>query len=319
MSSSNQSIPQNAVSNTGPMVGAFSTSQIRYVEHMAFLEVISFFGEGVGAALYLLGFMADSFFIQIAGVVLVAVAVVALVLHLGSRAHLAWRALTKIRTSWVSRGSLFITLFMAFSVASITVHVVGSLAGVNTGALEEGLNWLAAVTAPLVIIYAGMMLRSMKAVTLWRTFYLPLGFSFHSIASALLLFLLAVNLLEIEAAFSHWLQPAILISLTVATLITLLHIFIVPRTAAIEASLERLIKNKFRARMLWGAGVGGILVPVGCLLIASLFSAESNQPVTVALLLLAVVARLFGDYAYRSAFVMSGAYEPIVPPASRCL
>ena len=60
-------------------------------------------------------------------------------------------------------------------------------------------------------------------------------------------------------------------------------------------------------------------MPVGCLLIASLFSAESNQPVTVALLLLAVVARLFGDYAYRSAFVMSGAYEPIVPPASRCL
>jgi formate-dependent nitrite reductase membrane component NrfD len=311
MSFSSAAVPHQAM---GSMVPEFATSRTRFVEHMGFLEVLSFFGEGVGAGLYILGVISNQPLVMLLGVVFVAIAVVALVAHLGSRAHLAWRAITKFKTSWVSRGSLFISLFMAFSVPGLMVSQIPILAS-----LEKPLTILAFIFAPLVIIYAGMMLRSMKAVTLWRSYYLPVGFSSHSVASALILFWCYAQFAGLNKDIMSWLQPATIICLLLSAAIAILHLVNIPRSAGIEASLDRLFRGKLRTRLILGAGGLGIIVPLVLALLSWLAAAQLGQGTVMVLLAVAAVVRLFGDYAYRSAFVMAGAYEPIVPPPSRNL
>ncbi|MCK9505392.1 MAG: polysulfide reductase NrfD [Porticoccaceae bacterium] len=311
MSFSSVAVPHQSM---GAMVPEFATSRTRFVEHMGFLEVLSFFGEGVGAGLYILGVLTNQPLAMLLGVVFVAIAVVALVAHLGSRAHLAWRAITKFRTSWVSRGSLFISLFMAFSVSALLASQIAMFAW-----LEKPLTILAFIFAPLVIIYAGMMLRSMKAVTLWRSYYLPVGFSAHSAASALIVFWCYGQFAGLNQDIMSWLQPATVFCLLLSAAIAVLHLVRIPRSAGIEASLERLLRGKLRTRLIWGAGGLGILVPLALAFLGWLAVAQLGQSLVTILLAVAALCRLFGDYAYRSAFVMAGAYEPIIPPPSRNL
>ena len=288
-----------------PMRGEFRTGSTRFVEHMGFLEVSSFVGEGVGAALYLLGVYTNQRSIVALGVGFVALAVVALLSHLGTRAHLGWRALARIRTSWVSRGSLFISVFMALAVPALGAAYIDALAP-----LQKPLTVGALVFAPLVILYAGMMLRSMKAVTLWRNALVPLAFIAHSLSTALVIVWAMAQAAGWDLTQVAWLRPAAIGGLLLAAGLSAVHLLSATRTAAIKASLDRLFAGSLRATSIGGAGVAGLAVPLAVLL------AGVGGPL---LAVLAALCRLFGDYAYRLSVVKAGAYEPIVPPLTRRL
>lgn len=298
--------------NAGPVNGEFRTSRIRFVEHMGFLEVMSFLGEGVGAALYIFGVVLAQRSLQVLGVLFVAAAVVALFSHLGTRAHLAWRALTRVRTSWVSRGSLFMSAFMAFSVPAVAATYIDALASIR-----QPLTAVALIFAPLVIIYAGMMLRSMKAVSLWRSSYVPLAFSAHSLATALTITLAVLLWSGGDAAGIGWLPPLGIGFLVLCATISAVHLRPAEPSAGIQASIDRLFSGKLRGQLIWGAGFMGIVVPLAGLVASWLLVQSIGEGAASAILGIAVICRLFGDYAYRSSIVMAGAYEPIVPPPSR--
>jgi formate-dependent nitrite reductase membrane component NrfD len=204
---------------------------------------------------------------------------------------------------------LFISLFMFFSSISVIAQLIQPLAWLAGASLYASLLF-----APLVVIYAGMMLRSMKAVTLWRTFYLPAGFTLHSIATALSLSWSFVVLTGSDVP--QWLPGATLAGLVAAALVTFLHLLSRPNTSGIQASMERLYKGKLEARFKIGAVVTGMVVPAAGFIFVIV---SGLTPVAQAVLILACLARLVGDFAYRSAVVGSGAYEPIVPPMSRAL
>jgi len=296
------------------MMPEFATGRVRFVEHMTFLEVFSFLGEGIGGCLYLLGLATGNEAAKLIGILFVGLAVVALLAHLGPRAMIAWRALARIGTSWVSRGTLFIGLFMAFAIGGCGARLIQALEPV-----APVVEFAAALCAVLVVFYAGMMLRSMKAVVLWRSLYLPASFSCHSLASALVVLACVAAAGDQGGPRQGWLDPAMVASLAASVAVSLLYLASRPRTAAINASLERLFAGRFRLRLLWGALGLGVLLPLACLGMILATGAPAGGPVPTLVLALAALSRLYGDYAFRSAVVMSGAYEPIIPPPSRKL
>lgn len=277
---------------------------VRFIGHMGFLETISFLGEGVGAALYLFAIAGGLLPVAALGWLFVVMAVLALLAHLGQPLR-AWRALARPGSAWVSRGVLVIGGFTGSAGAALLAHFIGVLQP-----LEQPLTLLATAFAVPVILYAGMLLRSMRAIRLWRGPFVPLAFCSHSLASGALLALALGTAITGDPARIGWMRECALVALVACALLSLLHLARAERSTGVRASIDRLSGGDLRGRLVWGAGVCGIAAPLVALLVAGPDTPASSSAVV---LLGAAVARLAGDYAYRSAIVLAGAYEPVVP------
>jgi len=279
---------------------------IRFNHHLGALESVSFMGEGIGAALFVTAFATGQWSLAIVGVLFVVGAVVALLNHLG-RPLRSWRAVTRLVTSWVSRGTMSISLFVAVATLSVAAAYVELLAP-----FQRASAIVALVISVPVMFYAGMLLRSMRAIRLWRGPFVPLAFVAHSLATALTIAWAWMPLVGSEVA-PTWLEQAGAGALILCALLSVVHILRAERSAGVRASLERLLAGDLRMSFVVGAGVVGIVIPL-----AALSGFQSLAPAVggagAAVLALAVaLCRLYGDFAYRNSIVLAGAYEPVMP------
>lgn len=273
---------------------------VRFNHQMGILETVSFVGEGVGAGLFIAAFLTGQFVLALLGVVSVIGAVVALLLHLGRPAR-SWRAMTRLASSPVSRGTAVISAFLGFAVSSLAAGYVGVPAPLQT-VLTIG----AVVFSVLVMIYAGMLLRSMRAIRLWRGPFVPLAFAAHSLATASTI----VAFLSAGSAYGATFQALALVFLLLGGALSAAHLLRAERSVGVRASLERLLAGDLRSRFIWGAWVFGIVAPVAALAISPLLASANAATL---LLGAAALCRLYGDFAYRNCIVIAGAYEPIMP------
>ena len=275
---------------------------VRFSKQFGVLETISFWGEGVGAGLYIAATAAGQSVLVALGIVFVCAAVLALLAHLG-KPRRSWRAVRKFRNAWVSRGTLVIGLFLIFAAIAFATDYTEFLKPFGP------LLTVAALICSLpVIIYAGMLLRSMRAIRLWRSIFLPLSFASHSLATALIL---VWALSAFGASRIVWLTSSALVALLLCAALSVAYILRAEQTVGVRASLDRLFSGDLRLPFLWGAGLFGFAVPLSVLLVSEFtFTGYAR--------LLAVfggLCRLYGDFSYRDAIVRAGAYEPIVPSA----
>lgn len=272
---------------------------VRFNHHMGTLETLSFVGEGVGAALYLAGVAVGQPMLKLLGMLLVIGAVAALLAHLGKPAR-AWRAVTRIATSGVSRGTAVISAFLGCGILALVAEATGFLVP-----LQPALTAGAVLFALPVMGYAGLLLRSMKAIRLWRGPLLPLSFAAHSVATGATV---AAGLAAASAQ-GPLLHAVALGGLLLAGVLSAAHLLGAERSAGVRASLERLLAGDLKGRFLWGGGVTGLVVPLAALAAA----APAGAGLAVLLPGIAAVSRLYGDFAYRNCIVLAGAYEPIMP------
>jgi molybdopterin-containing oxidoreductase family iron-sulfur binding subunit len=275
------------------------TTGIRYVGHMGALEALSFLGEAAGGALFILAVAAGLLPPAVLAIVLVGMAVAVLLAHLGKPMR-AWRAVSKPGKSWVSRGTLAISGFVATAVLSLAPT-----------ALRGPMTAAALVLAPVIMLYGGLLLRSYRAIRFWRGPFLPLAFAAQGVATAGALMLALVSWFADDHPASNWLPGLTLIALALSAVFAAMHWMNVERSRGVQASKARLLEGDLRGLFVWGAGVGGLLIPaLGLVLIMT----ATDSVIVVALLsALVVVCRFWGDYAYRNSIIMAGAYEPMTP------
>ncbi len=277
----------------------FSTG-VRFIRTFGTLEVLSFVGEGIGGVLYLVGAATHQLVSQALGLALVVAAVLVLRSHLGQPGR-SWRAVTKIATAWVSRGTLVIALFTVAAVVSVGAAFVEPLTPLRSIA-----TLAAVVLAFPVVIYSGMMLRSMRAIRLWNGPFLPLSFAAHSAASGLCIGFAAAALTGRGQA--SWIAPAAIAALLAAAAFSFAHLKSAPDSVGAKASTARIRSGNLRRQFMGGAVIIGIVVPLAALCVFALTGAAP--------MLLGVVAagaRAYGDFAYRHSIVVAGAYDPIFP------
>jgi len=284
------------------MTARYNTG-IRF-NHLGILEILSFVGEGVGAALYILAIATGQMTLAALGIAFVIAAVLSLGAHLG-RPIRSWRAFTRLVSSWVSRGSLMMVGFLGFAILAVGAGYLEILAP-----WQKALKAVALIFSVGVLFYAGMVLRSMRAVRLWRGPLVPLAFAAHSLATATAITWALAPWLGVEAAAVNWLPSFGIGCLILGFALSGLHIALAERSVGVKASLNRLLAGDLRQGFFWAAGGIGIVVPL-----LGLMSANALPGGGVGTLLFALVAicRLYGDYAYRNSIVVAGAYEPIFP------
>lgn len=282
---------------------------VRFNHQLGILETLSFVGEGIGAALYIVSIAIGQLPIAVLGILFVVGAVLALRAHLG-KPERGWRALTRLATSWVSRGVLTMSCFLGFASLSVAAAYLQFLAP-----YQKTLTMVALVFAVAIIVYAGMLLRSMRALRLWRGPFVPLAFSAHSAASGLTLGAALAPWLGADPAGIEWMLPAGAGCLVLGIALSVVHLALAERSAGVLASLERLLAGDLRQQFVWGAGALGIVVPLAGLTLARYLMAGFDPQLTTMLLAVVAVCRLYGDFAYRNAVVLAGAYEPLFPSA----
>ncbi len=275
------------------------------------LVVAYLFLGGSGAGLYLVSLYIGRPLEAVLGLLTVALGTVFLLADLGRPAR-CWRAFVRPGTSWISRGTFFITLLLGVGALQVAPSIGGfeSLPwgrGTSAGAV---LKWAAAVLAILVMIYTGFVLSPSPAIPFWNSILVPILFLDYSILAGVDLCILAeqafgrgdVDLLALER-FQGWMTLACLV-LIVA------HVGIMSvRTEASRAAVATLVRSTAAVPFLGGVVVAGLIVPLA---LTGKTVAGQQAGVAVHSLVLAGVLRLAGDYLFRHLVIRTGYYDPLI-------
>ena len=152
------------------MVQGFN-AEFKCQREWGWLLSIWLFLSGTGCGLFVLFKLLDLpiFFALLAlGSIVLGGAV--LLLELGSPTR-AWRGVSRIRTSWLSRGVVFVCFFIVTGFLSVAPALVPPWQGADLGA--RALGWIAALCALMIVLYPGFFLAKNRSIPFWNTAWLP--------------------------------------------------------------------------------------------------------------------------------------------------
>ncbi len=235
------------------------------------------------------------------GLLMVCMAVVLLLLHLGHPRR-AWRAILNVRYSWISRGTLAIG---SVAVLAGVYLLLAAVAGASqTGLVGATIAVVLACLGVFIGAYPGLALSSSPAIAFWNSGLLPVLSLLQGTSIAVLIVLAFLGSGPDAAGTAG---PWVAVSLLGALALTLAHyIASMLRRGAAAAESARYLMRGHALQFTLAACVVGIGVPLALALWAAL-----GGPVA-ALCAIAAVARLGGDIALRHVFLKVGMYNPVI-------
>ncbi len=271
------------------------------------LKALALFLEGLCGATIVLGLLLVGTLGVLAGAIAGILAGLVLLVEAGNPRAAIW-LFRGLGHSWMSRGTLLITLCILFGLAYAlpSVPVFAWLPWSPAGIEGKILGGIAGLAGLLLTLYPGMLLGSMKPFPMWRAGVLGPLFLVGSFIAALGLSLAtapASGILERVAALYTAAAVAVVFQL-LALWAYVDSSFRSSATAAFGASL--LLRMPL---FLWGVIVFGLVVPLAMLLIPLV---APSQPPWV-LSGLAGVLMLVGQLFLRYAVLASGVRVPLQP------
>lgn len=154
-------------------------------EEWSWLLALDLFFAGLGGALFLL-YQVFSLppLIAVVSLGFVVLGAAVLTVELG-RPLRAWRALCKPFSSWISRGVIFVTLFIVFG-ALYSAPAFDSLSWLapSGDTARKTIGVIAGISALFVTLYPGFVLAASPSIPFWNSPLLPVLFSLHSLMVA---------------------------------------------------------------------------------------------------------------------------------------
>ena len=218
----------------------------------------------------------------------------ALFLGLGSpmKAVHSWK---KPGTSWIARGVLIWTVFMA--VAFLVPLFM--LLEIQIGAgLSRLLMWIGLLAGIGVMVYTGLLLSAARPIALWSTGVLPMVFLLAALTSGFLVIVLFAALFDAQGPWQYlrWGSIGLLVLQVFAVFF---HIQATHRVPEGRVAAAMLLKGNGATLFLGGAVLVGLVVPLAMLL----FLATSK-----AVFIVAAVCGLAGNLCLRQAILQAGVF-----------
>lgn len=265
------------------------------------LVPVSMSAEGVGAATYLIAFLAGSRAGAVAGLLLVLIGAAALFAHLGHPLRF-WRVITEAGRTWMSRGALFTAGLVVLGAAALLLR------GEDLHLLV--LQALALICTFVVVLYAGILFSSITAVPFWNTPLLPILFLLHSFTSAALLVTTILSLSS-GGLVAHPREVGAVLALLSSTLaLNWMFTGSASRSEAAQESVRLLTTGHLKPFFQTGALLAGLALPLTLVLLA--YVLRTSGALSTLLLLSAVPLRLAGDVSVRYALLRAGVYTPVI-------
>jgi formate-dependent nitrite reductase membrane component NrfD len=292
--------------------------QTQWADGQGLLFITAIFLGGVGSAAYILGVILDLMPIMVVGWLLAVVGKGGFHFLFLGRPMRVWRALAKVRTSWLSRGLWGLGIFSVIGLVYIGLEVTGS---VNAG-LRQVLAGLSLLAAVFVMVYEAFLLKKAVGIPVWNTWWvLALIPTFSLLAGSALVMLIQLALIE-GGGFTPEQQPAaqdtikILESLTEILLVAgaiVMSAYLwrgVRQSGAVRISVQLLLHGSLRA-WFW---IGIVLFVIFFPALAGVAGGFGHLPTG----LLALIAGLavMGEFAVKYTLLASGSYPKMFPAKS---
>ncbi len=272
----------------------------RAQQEWAWLLAIWLFLGGTGGGLFLLflAFALPAYF-GVLSLVLIMSGGVVLLLELGNPLR-AWRTMFRPTTSWLSRGVLFVLLFVISSVFSVgpRFEKLSWLSSLDNQLSEQVFGWVAGFCALMIILYpAFFFLSTSRAIPFWRSPLLPVLFVGYALLGAVgVVLLLAPD----TGALSELASFAVVLILINAAMIAI-YLATMLRSGGSARQSVRLLSSVPLGYMFWlGVVAAGLVLPLLQILLLPPSTA------TAGFLL------LLGGLLFRYCLLRAGVY---VPPA----
>ena len=272
--------------------------QKEWIEGRGLLLLIAIYLGGVGGGLYLI-----SLIIGWKTGLALALGIVGIgkgsahLLFLG-RPLRFWRALLRPHSSWISRGVIFMVMFLVFGLAHYFTYDQGSRA----------LEIASGTFAFCLIIYTGFLMAASPAISFWNNGLLPVVFVGASLWSGASL-AEAVHVLKPLTVMAHIqrLEP-LNFWLGVSAVVTLFCYLCVnySSTLAAKESVRYLLWSRFSPAFYLGTLVMGIVIPLAILIPAYLGEISNGW------LAVAGISELVGSFVLRYALLKAGIYPPVI-------
>jgi formate-dependent nitrite reductase membrane component NrfD len=271
------------------------TPQRDWIEGHGILVAFALFFGGIAGGLYLVSLYFDSLLGMFIAWLLAMITGMVDMAHL-SKPMRFWRMILKPRTSWISRGFIFIWLFLGAAAIQLAISFWA-----DGGAAETVFKVLGGIMAFGVAIYSGFVVGYVGAIKLWNSAIVPILFVVAGVTGGLaLLMVVTVGEYYLSADVAIALR-AVLIGYTVCLAIYL-WVATYENTAARDAAM-RILRGNI-ASVFWLLVVLlGIIVPI-----IMLFAAEAT-----AVFIIAGILTIIGGVALRYCILKAGVYSPLVP------
>lgn len=280
--------------------------QREWGEGRGILMVIGHFLVGVAGGTWLM----SSIYGVVAGLM-----VAYLLAILGALAHLVFlgrperaiKMMRRVRTSWISRGFVGLSLFLVGGGIYLAITLL-SLSGLWSVVALAG-NIVAAVGTVAIIGYMGFCYTASKGVPFWHSSLHPAVYIAYAIRGGIAV-LLVIGAVSGEFA-SDWLLQMWTGVTALVTLFFALEIQGALSSGNIAArwSVRDLLAGRLALSFYGGTLALGMLVPV-----LLLTNSASHPPIVMAILGIASVS---GDFFMKFSTVKAGVYLPLLAPARR--
>ncbi|UCE91077.1 MAG: polysulfide reductase NrfD [Methanobacteriota archaeon] len=273
--------------------------------------LMALFLGGIGAGQFVVStWLVESVTSAFIGLLLVGVGkTVAHLVYLGQPARF-YRLLLRPRTSWISRGLIFMVAFVGLAAAYLAPELGFEWVPWTSESSFGQALWLAAVaTAALVMVYDGFVLASCKSITSWNTALMPPLFFTYAVAGGV-----AMTYLTMTVGGGELLDRETLVRLDAMLLTTMFALVVIyitnmaGSTAAARESLRRLTSTRLAIAFIGLAIGAGLLVPLA-LTYYHEFATEGALAST--LLAASAILELAGDLSVRHSILRAGLHVPV--------
>ncbi len=233
------------------------------------LVAVDHFLSGAGAGLYFMAALMDLFVWESGviasklgvglGVALVLSGSVFLFLDLGVK-YRVYRAYTKPKRSWISRGIIIITGFLILG----AVHFGGWIwpfSFLDTANVRAPLEAIAMVFAVCVMLYKGFLLGDVKKIPVWSTPILPALFVVSSLSVGAMVLWLSTSLFDSDTPLVT-LSRYIVILLLIESLTLALYLSVTHQTVTAKLSVVTIVMREFSTAFWVGVVLLGIAAPL---------------------------------------------------------
>lgn len=280
------------------------TPQKDWIEgHGKFIWLAEVFGM-LGGGLYLVSLYFDS----LAGLFIAWLTIVALkggfhLVHLGHPLRF-WRLFLKPKTSWLSRGLVFVAFFTLFGLLQLISSVW--LPGTRWVTLFKILGGMMAL---LVAGYGGLVMNYVNGIPFWNSALLPLLFAAFGILGGLAVIMLIGLWGPVDLTTVLRFAPVFLL---VSACLTALYLWSATYMGpAARRSVKELLQGRLAIPLWLGVGLCGAAFPAG----SSLYMVLADTP-SRPLLVITAIAILIGLFSFNYCLLKGALYRPLTPTAT---
>jgi formate-dependent nitrite reductase membrane component NrfD len=276
------------------------TQQKNWIDGRGNFIAFAFFLGGISGGL----FLASAYFDNVLGM-FIAICISALMgfsymMHLGQPMQF-WRMLSKPKTSWISRGFIFIFLYAGFAVIAV---ILDYWFPEQTTAIVT-FKVLGGIFAFAQSIYTGFAVSYVSAIKLWNSAILPILFVVCGFSGGLAI-LMGIILGGNGASLAS-LENVTRITLIAFAVILIVYLWNATYSgSSARDAVTRIMGGGIGAIFWTGVVLLGVIIPVGVSVYTYFVSDAST-----ALLITAVVTEIIGGLSLRYVILKGGIYIPL--------